>query len=203
MKTSTVILALLLTVCLNGAWLKGDDKPAASQPAPEKKSLQMSLADAFVVADTDEWTVTVEKLLPLRFADVSVKPKKGTSFDMMLYFKCDTPDLAQFDTPVKMKKAVEKSSLEYLSEAVGKELKLKEIKREGTYGFYVVLTDKRYAGKADVPQGEFRYLIRGMVRLSPDSALGFSLMTNELGTPGYQRLFDYILSFVKEIKRDH
>jgi hypothetical protein len=73
----------------------------------------------------------------------------------------------------------------------------------GWYGWYAVLTDAKLANKAKIPDGEFKYMTRGMVRLSPDSALGFSLMTNELDTPEYKKLFDYICSFIKEKKRSN
>jgi hypothetical protein len=36
-----------------------------------------------------------------------------------------------------------------------------------------------------------------MIRLSQDSVLGFSLLTNTLETEEYQKPFGYILSFVK------
>lgn len=38
------------------------------------------------------------------------------------------------------------------------------------------------------------------MRLSAKSALGFSLMTNELDTPKHKELLDYVRSFVKPKK---
>lgn len=70
----------------------------------------MSLDERFMVAETEKWSVTVEKLLPLRFADVRIEPKNDSGFSLMLFFKCETPDLAQFDSPEKMGRSVVSSS---------------------------------------------------------------------------------------------
>lgn len=48
------------------------------------------------------------------------------------------------------------------------------------------------------PQGEHKYLVRGMVRLSADSAVGFSLLSNERDTPEFQALLDYVTGFAKD-----
>ena len=168
--------------------------------AEEQKEfkLQMSLDDTFSVTETDEWHVEVQKILTLRFADVRITPKKDYSFDMMLFFKCDTPDLAQFDTPEKMKKSIIASSQQYLPAIVEKTITLQEIHLDHSYGYYTVLTDAAWVAKTDIPDGEFKYMTRGMIRLSPDTALGFSIMTNELDTSPYRSLFDYIFNFVKK-----
>ena len=168
--------------------------------AEEKKEykLQMSLDDIFVFAETDEWHIEVQKMLTLRFADVSITPKKNYSFDMMLFFKCDTPDIAQFDTPEKMRGSIIASSQKYLPAIVEKSISLQEIHLDHSYGYYTVLTDAAWIDKTDIPDGEFKYMTRGMIRLSPDTALGFSIMTNELDTPSYKSLLDYIFNFVKK-----
>lgn len=170
----------------------------ASAGDNEKHELRMSLDDTFVVEETDELRVDVKKILSLRYAHVNITPKNDKSFDMQLYFKCDTPDFAQFDSSEKIKKSVISSSMQYLPHIVEKKFELKKLSAKGWYGWYTVLTDAKLANRSTIPNGEFRYLTRGMVRLSPDSALGFSLMTNELDTPKYNELFDYICSFIKE-----
>ena len=159
--------------------------------------LVMSLNDRFVVKGSNKWNVTVDKLLPLRFANVQVSPRDGRSFSLMLYFKCDTPDLGRFDSPEKMRSSVVASSEEYLPYSVEKRVVVKELRVRGWYGFSTVLTDRDLSEKKEIPAGSFKYITRGMVRLSPDSALGFSLMTNELDSSGYKELMDHILHFVK------
>lgn len=160
------------------------------------KELQMSMEDFFQVAETPQWSVEVEKLLPLRFADVKVKSKSGYPFNMMLYFKCDTPDLAQFDTPEKIAKSVRVSSEKYLPAIVEKKIELQSV--PVSYGSFTVLTDADVVKKSTIPPGEYKYLTRGMVRLSKDSALGFSLMTNDVTSPDYKNLLKYVYGFVKD-----
>ncbi len=162
--------------------------------ADNGQTLLMSLNDTFVVQNTPEWNVKVEKLLTLRMADVKVTPKSGYDFNMMLYFKCDTPDLGQFDTPQKMADNVKASSAHYLPHTVEKTATLHSIPISNSFGYFTILTDAKVASMPTPPPGEYKYLTRGMVRLSKDSALGFSVMTNDLSSPGYQNLFQYVFS---------
>ena len=115
----------------------------------------------------------------------------------MLYFKCDTADLGNFDSAEKMKQAVVLSSQKYLPGCVEKTVQLHAINHHGRYGFYTVLTDAALANQSKLPEGQFKFMTRGMVRLSTDSALGFSLMTNEVTSQEYRELLDYLLSFVQ------
>ena len=163
--------------------------------AADTPDLRMSMNDVFRVVETPQWSVKVEKLLTLRSADVSITSKSGYAFGMMLYFKCDTPDLAQFDTPDKISRSVRTSSEKYLPGIVEKKIELRPV--PVSYGSYTVLTDADIAKKSAIPPGEYKYLTRGMVRLSKDSVLGFSLMTNDVTSPDYEKLMDYIYSFVK------
>jgi hypothetical protein len=171
--------------------------PSSSFGETKEHKLQMSLNDTFVVKDSEKWRVTVDKVLPLRYGNVKVLPKKGYDFSLMLYFKCDTPDLAQFDSFEKMDRSILASSQQYLPDSVEKKVEIKRLNVKGWYGCSTVLTDKDVAGQKAVPPDQFKYMTRGMVRLSPDSALGFSLMTNQLDSPQYKELMDYVFSFVK------
>ena len=69
--------------------------------AAETHKLEMTLCDAFEVSVPDDWEVVVERYLTLRFADVKITSKHGYDFNMKLFFKADTEDLARFDTPKK------------------------------------------------------------------------------------------------------
>jgi hypothetical protein len=183
--TKSFILAFLLA-----AW-------SAQCLAAEKEfKLQISKNDTFVVAETEARNVEVQKMEALRFADVLITPKKGLPFRLMLYFKCDTPDLAQFDTPEKIKNSVLASSKQYLPGSLEKEITLKELKLRNGYGYYTVLTDAKLARLAKVPPGEFKFKTIGMIRVSEDTALGFSLMTNERSKQ-YKEMFNYIFTFTK------
>ena len=184
MKTLFVILALFL---------------GFSTCQAETQKLMMAINDEYTVQDTDKWTVSVQRYLILRFADVKVVPKQGKTFSLMLYFKCDTKDLAMVDTPAKMKNVVIASSKKYLEISVEKDLQIEEIHNKGWYGFKTQITDASLVGKK-IPEGEFLYLIRGMIRLSEDSALGFSLMINDLNSQETREIVNYIYGFAKERK---
>jgi hypothetical protein len=165
--------------------------------AGDAHKIQMSLDDTFVIAGPSNWNFEVDKELTLRFADIKVTPKGGEDFNMMLYFKCDTSDLSQFDTPEKIRCSVEKSSVQYLPRILEKKILLQKVPKRSTYGFYTILTDAEVAKKSEPAPGEFRYLTRGMVRLSKDSVLGFSIMSNSTSSKTYKDLLDYVYSFVK------
>ncbi|MFH1022858.1 MAG: hypothetical protein V1809_05675 [Planctomycetota bacterium] len=176
-------------LCVGGETGSGEDF--------KKYEFLMSLSDSFTVFETVDWQVKVGRELSLRFADVEIYPKKGHDFSMMLYFKCDTPDIAQFDTIEKIEKSVRASSEKYLPDMVEKSIELKNLDVNGWFGRYVVLTDKKYGETDKIPEEEFKYITRGMIRLSPDSALGFSIMTKTMGAKEYASLMEYVCHFVK------
>ncbi|WP_419176781.1 hypothetical protein [Desulfosediminicola sp.] len=185
MKTHVILLIILLI-----------STPCFSKEMKEYNFV-MSLDDEFIVRETDDLNVDVQKELTLRFADVKITPKQDNSFSMMLYFKCDTKDLAQFDSLSKIKKSVKRSSEKYLPYVFEKEIKLIDVNWKGQYGSYCILTDSALANAKSIPPNQFKYLTRGMVRLSEDSALGFSLMTNEINTEKYQEMLSHIKSWIK------
>jgi len=159
--------------------------------------IQMSLDDTFVIKGPSNWNFEIEKELTLRFADIKVTPKSGEDFNMKLYFKCDTSDLSQFDTPEKIRRSVEKSSVQYLPWIQEKKIILQKVPKRSTYGYYTILTDAAVLKKSVPASGEFKYMTRGMVRLSKDSVLGFSIMSNSTNSKTYKALLDYVYSFVK------
>lgn len=179
-------LVILLVACLSSAAWAG-----------KTIEVMTDLDDVFRISETDQWNVKLERELKLRFADVRVDDKQGYPFSVMLYFKADTPDLAQFDTPQKMERSVRASSEKYLPGIVEKTITIQKVPVAATYGFYTVLTDADVAKKANPGPREFKYLTRGMVRLSKNSALGFSIMSNDVDSADYRRLLDYVYSFVK------
>jgi hypothetical protein len=95
--------------------------------AGEVHELMMDRDDVFHVAETDQWRVRVERYLPIRFANVRIDGKQGYHFSLMLYFKCDTPDLADYDSPEKIKRSILISSQKYLDVTMEKEVKLLKV----------------------------------------------------------------------------
>jgi hypothetical protein len=185
MRKTLALLFLLLLAAAN----------VVSADAVEE--LRMSLADVFRLEAPTDWKIEVKRYMPLRVADVKITPLRDYDFDMMLYFKCDTKDLAQCDTPEKMAEIVKRSSEKYLPRTVEKDITLKPVQVKSTYGFYTVFTDAVVAGKAAPDSGEYKYLTRGMVRLTKGSALGFSVMTNDVDSEDYRKLLNYVYGFIK------
>lgn len=173
---------------------------AAFSFAGNPKEVRLSVNDLFRVATPDQWSVAVEKELALRFADIKIKSKSGYPFNMMLYFKCDTPDLAKFNTPQKIEKSVISSTEQYLPYVLEKKIEL--YKTPVSYGYYTTLTDANLAQKTSIPADEYKYMTRGMIRLSDDSVLGFSIMTNDIHSADYKKLTNYIYGFVKTPKKN-
>ena len=170
---------------------------AADAAGYKQYLLRMSADDTFTVAETENWNVKVLRYETQRHADVKVTPRTNTSFSLALNFRCDTGELANFDTQEKMKAAVLHSAERYLGTSVEKTVLLLPINQRGRYGFSTILTDATLEKQALLPAGKFKFATRGMVRLSTDSALGFTLMTNDVTSKEYKELMDYILSFVQ------
>lgn len=159
--------------------------------------IRTSLRDTFCIEQNEKWVIEVEKLLTLRFADVRITPK-DSSFSLILYFKADTPDLAQFDTPEKNKKIYYQVFAEIFTLCSRKRDRIRKVRFQQFLWFCQHSHRQRIGKSEQTKKGEFVYLSRGMVRLSEDSVLGFSLMTNELNTKNYNELTDYILDFIKK-----
>jgi hypothetical protein len=164
-----------------------------------KHEIVMSPRDKFVLVETSDWKIKIQRYRPFRFADINIAPNQGRDFDLQLYFNYDSSDKGKFSSSEKIKNSVKASSEPYLSTTIEKTIELKELTVKEWYGWYTVLTDAKLANLLTIPEGEFKYITRGMVRLSQDSVLGFSLMTNTLETEEYKKAFDYILSFVKGV----
>ena len=162
----------------------------------EDIKITMSLNETFTIKDNPNWIIKNERYIPLRLADISIFSKKGYAFDLKLYFKCDTKDLSNFDTAEKIKESILASSKKYLLYCVENKIILKKLKVK-RFGFYTQLTDKELIKKKEIPEGEYKYMTRGFYRVGNDSALGFSLMTNDIDSKDYRQIIDYILSFEK------
>ena len=161
------------------------------------EKIRMSMRDVFDVSSTEKWNVRVERQLTLRFADVMVAPKGRETFSLKLWFRCDTPDLAALDTPAKRKRSVEQMLKPYLPGIVEKTPQISEIVVKGRVGYLARITDASLVNREKPKDGEFLYLYKGTIRLTDDSALGFSLMTNDPDSDETKAVFAYIYSFAK------
>lgn len=155
--------------------------------------ISLSAGEVFQISETEQWNFELQKEVIGRFADVKISPKRGEAFSLTLYFIADTPDLARLDSAEKIDRSVIEGSERYLATSVEKEIKLQTISARGSYGSLTVLSE---AGPGTAPGG-FKYLTRGMIRVSPDAALGFSLLSKELNTAAYHKLLNYVYSFIR------
>jgi hypothetical protein len=164
--------------------------------------LQISPDDVFKVSDTAEWRFSVTRLQVMEIAEVTVTSKEDKNrFLLMLYFMRDSGNYGQFNTPQKMEGAVRESGQKYASCSVEKTVNIENIDIKGSYGFKALFTDAELAKQKDkIPEGQFLYLFRGMIRLSDDTALGFRFCTNDLNSADTKKIEKYILSFVKNAR---
>jgi hypothetical protein len=167
--------------------------PTAAAVAQETHEIVLGPSDHYEVSETSQWRFDVTRESSERFADVRIKPKQAGDFSLMLYFLSDTPELGRLNTPAKIAAAVTEAAEQYLPLTVEKKVSLQAVSPRGSYGSLAVLTAANLEG---VP-GEFKYQTRGMVRLSPDAALGFSLLSKEVNTASYRQLLNYVYSFIK------
>jgi hypothetical protein len=181
MRTAFLLLTILCTLL------------APSVRAAEVREIVLGPQDRYEVAETSQWDVEVMKEASGQFADVRVKPKRGTAFVLTLYFLGDPPDLARLDTREKIAESVKSNAERFLGMTVEKSITLQAVAPRGSYGSIAVLTAASVKGDPD----EFKYQTRGMVRLSPDAALGFGLLSKEINTPAYRQLLAYVYSFIK------
>lgn len=169
-------------------------------PADNYKEYRVILSpdDSFIIKDTKEFTVTLKEQLILRFATVVITPRKGDDFSLMLFFKYDDPDLALFDSPQEMQMRLRRAAMAYMPHVVETEVTLQEFSCKNRHGYLTILTDRMFVNKKVIPAGNFKYLTKGILRISTDSMLGFSLMTNEIDTRKYNHLLTYVKSFAKD-----
>lgn len=185
MLTILRLAAIVLAIVSSAAW------------AGQTIEITTGRGEIFRIRETADFNVRLDRYEPLGFAEIGVDDKHGYPFRLRLHFKADPPRRGQFNSRKKMAKAVQEDAEKYLSATVEKSVALRKVPIRSTYGFYTVLTDAAVAGKAGHEPGEYRYMTRGMIRLSKNTAPGFSLMTNDVDSFHYRKMLNYVYSFVK------
>jgi hypothetical protein len=170
---------------------------AAGAAEPKQYLVRLAEDENYTVTETKTWNVQLVRAQPLHHADIKITPKTGKPFKLMLYFKSDTHAQANFDSVAKMKEIITYSSQNDLKRAGVQELSFQPIDHRGRYGAYAVITNAVPPQLPNATTGPFKFTLRGMVRLSTDAALGFSLQINEQTSPAFKELLDYILNFVQ------
>ena len=161
--------------------------------ASESHEIVLGPNDRYEVRETAQWRFEVLKESAGRFTDVQFKPKHGDAFNLTLYFLADTPDHVSLDTPEKIAAAVQDGAEQFLPLTVEKKITLQAIAPRGSFGSLTVMTAAAPKGAP----GEFKYQTRGLVRLSSQASLGFSLLSNEINTAGYRQWLNHTYSFIK------
>ena len=101
MKRWICSLILLLTGIVSGA-------AEEEITYPRKLSCQISVEETFEVVPRPGWTVYPQRELALRFWSLLIRGPEDR-FSLQLNFFCDTKDLARFDTPEKMRRALRRT----------------------------------------------------------------------------------------------
>ena len=189
MKRWICSLILLLTGIVSGA-------AEEEITYPRKLSCQISVEETFEVVPRPGWTVYPQRELALRFWSLLIRGPEDR-FSLQLNFFCDTKDLARFDTPEKMRRALRRTMAPLLPGALETLRKspaaLRTFAPRGRFGFAMRITDAKYANRTP-PAEEWKFLTSGIFRCGRDSALLFTLMTNSIDDAEYAGLLDFVAS---------
>ena len=203
MKRMVCVFCFAVAIVLSAATAFAGEARDAGW-AQDRLAFMMSLDDTFEIVPRPGWTLEPWGYLPLRFGVVVIRDADET-FSLKLTFLCDTPDLAQADSPEKMKQwLLDNYADVYYADSLEKQthvpLQVQPFAPGGRYGFLIRLTDKNFAD-VPPPPGEWKMATFGIVRVSADSALAFELLTNSADDSAYGSLLDYIGSFSKTEER--
>lgn len=192
---SLLVVAFLAGI---GAWtILSAAEDVKTVVYPGKISYRISMDDTFEVIPKPGWTMYPLKELSLRLGIVRIHGKND-EFSLQLNFVCDTPDLSRLNTPDKMKYSLNRRTQQFFMESLERVRKEHIMVRSfapfGRFGFAVRFTDRKYADEKPTA-GEWKYLTCGLFRLSEDSVLLFTLMTNTIDDASYVSLLDYIAAF--------
>ncbi|GAA5159378.1 hypothetical protein [Viridibacterium curvum] len=185
-KKHTSVIATLL-------YLLATLMPAQAQTSANLREIVLGPSDRYTLPETNEWRPEVLTEATDRFADVRVRPKQGQALSLTLYFLADPLTQARFNTPDKIAATVTRNAEPSLRQSIERKVTLSPIRVHGSYGSLSVLTAAELRGAP----GEFRYQTRGMVRISPEAALGFTLLSNAIDTTEYRQALDYIYDFIQ------
>lgn len=104
---------------------------------------------------------------------IKFKDKLKPSFEVLITPIGNIKKGRDSESLKSIKDHIEKVGKKLLAQAVEKELKLKEIKKGNTAGFYYSLTDK------EVKPGEYRYLVQGGIKFE-DLFMMFSVLSHKM-----------------------
>ncbi len=160
--------------------------------------VQMGIEESFIVKLKPDWRAIRRKSVDLCFEDFLIKGPKN-SFNLSMQFCYEDPELLQYDTPEKQRKALTELTASLYDESYektqGKPLFFRDFSPAGRCGFAVRLTSRRWIGKTPPPEEpEGKFATCGLLRIGENSALFFQLWTNTVDDAAYRELLDLIVA---------
>jgi len=155
----------------------------------------METEDTYEIKELEGFSVEVLDVLTLRFGNVRIEAKSG-QVELEMRLLCDTVDLAKYNTPEKIRKAVTWSSRRFASDSAERSVKLEEKETAGRFGARADFTDASLEGKT-VPEGEHRVVRVGMQSLSDNAVVAYFLYYNDSSDVQVQQAMDYMHSLIR------
>lgn len=173
---------------------------AAGKSAKRERMVfvQMGIEESFIVKLKPDWQVLRRKSVDLCYEDFLIKGPKN-SFNLSMQFCYEDPDLLQYDTPEKQRKALAELTASLYDEsyekARGKQPFFRDFAPAGRSGCALRLTAARWVGKTPPPEEpEGKFVTCALFRIGENSALFFQLWTNTVDDAAYHELLDFIVA---------
>ena len=186
---------LLLGLCL-ASFLS----PATAETGGDDRIVfvQMGIEESFIVKLKPGWQVFRRKSVDLCYEDFLIKGPKN-SFNLTMQFCYEDPDLLQYDTPEKQRKALLELTASLYDESYEKSRGISPAIRDfapgGRCGCALRLTAKRWVGRTPPPEEpEGKFVTCALFRIGENSALFFQLWTNSVDDAAYHELLDFIVA---------
>ena len=186
---------LLLGLCL-ASFLS----PAAAETGGDDRIVfvQMGIEESFIVKLKPGWQVFRRKSVDLCYEDFLIKGPKN-SFNLTMQFCYEDPDLLQYDTPEKQRKALLELTASLYDESYEKSRGISPAIRDfapgGRCGCALRLTAKRWVGRTPPPEEpEGKFVTCGLFRVGANSALFFQLWGNSIDDAAYREIMDMIVA---------
>ena len=185
----------------NRSWLLGlcvaSFLPLAAAENGRDIFVQMGIEESFIVHLKPNWQVFRRKAVDLCFEDFLIRGADN-SFNLSMQFCYEDPDLLQYDTPEKQRKALLELTASLYDEsyekACGLPPPIRDFAPGGRSGCALRLTARRWVGKTPPPEEpEGKFVTCGLFRVGANSALFFQLWSNRVDDAEYRELVDMIV----------
>ena len=159
----------------------------------ESHRVQLSDDDTFRVSALSKWNMKKLEYVENKKATFSFVPEDN-SFVLKLFFMRDQIDE---HSAARMLQRVSKDLKRFEEKAFSKNTIIEGFDDKKVYGLYGVLKDLETAKRTNPKSNDFLYMTRGRIRLSPETVLGFFMLTHEKDGAVNDRLKRYMCDFSK------